>query len=521
MIQRQGSYPLDELVELGEGRLDPALLDRLRAVQQRTEQRLAHSQEHVVVALAGGTGSGKSSLLNALLGSTISTPGVKRPTTNHAVAVTIGAADDQALSLLDWLQVSERHSVAAEGALDELAGAIILDLPDIDSVVTAHWDSAELLIERCDLLIWVLDPLKYAHALAHQQYFANLAHHAEVLLVALNHADRLAQGDRTACLEHLQELLSRHALNQARTLPSSAKTGEGVDLLRHLIAAEARERRAPFERLRADRRSLQELVARALPAPESFRFDASVLPAMQHEAINEADIVEVAAMSYRRLGRLATSSPTQRLVFRWLGGLWRALSGKGGSQEYTGTSPRIVVATNRLRYGLVDAVDGLAGQLPGPASRRLRAQAEESAEPLAQALRESLADLPIEPHRRWWWRSLSVLRGVGELSAVAGMGWLVARSAADWLVLPPVPVPMVIDELGWPPVLVMGGIAASTLLGLAARPGLVVGARRHSSLVGKEIDRRIRSLPEEPLSKLYAEMEMDRRLAVRARQVEG
>jgi energy-coupling factor transporter ATP-binding protein EcfA2 len=82
---------LDKVVELGEGRLDNELLDPARELSRRAGERLRLSGSHTVVALAGATGSGKSSLFNALAGAQVSQPGVRRPTTGVAHAVVWGA----------------------------------------------------------------------------------------------------------------------------------------------------------------------------------------------------------------------------------------------------------------------------------------------------------------------------------------------------------------------------------------------------------------------------------------------
>ena len=42
-----------------------------------------------------------------------------------------------------------------------------------------------------DLMIWVLDPQKYADAAVHRRYLVPLAGHSEVIAVVLNQADRL------------------------------------------------------------------------------------------------------------------------------------------------------------------------------------------------------------------------------------------------------------------------------------------------------------------------------------------
>ena len=58
-----------------------ALLDDAELVLKRAGERLRLSSNHTVIALAGGTGSGKSTLFNALSGATFSPPGCPGPTT--------------------------------------------------------------------------------------------------------------------------------------------------------------------------------------------------------------------------------------------------------------------------------------------------------------------------------------------------------------------------------------------------------------------------------------------------------
>src|SRR5215207_4756355 len=99
---------LDEVVALGRGRLDPPLVDEAARVAGKAGARLRLGAGHTVVALAGATGSGKSSLVNALAGEPVSPAGVRRPTTSATTAVIWGR--DDASELMDWLQVPRRHA---------------------------------------------------------------------------------------------------------------------------------------------------------------------------------------------------------------------------------------------------------------------------------------------------------------------------------------------------------------------------------------------------------------------------
>ena len=187
---------LEQAVEAARGRLDDEVVDEAAAVAERAGARLRLSAEHTVVALAGATGSGKSSTFNALTGLDLAAVGVKRPTTSWTMACTWGA--DGARELLDWLGVPGRHQVSRNSMLDDpasddrdLQGLVLLDLPDHDSTEVAHHVEVDRLVKLTDVLVWVLDPQKYADAAVHDRYLRPLASHKDVMLVVLNHIDEV------------------------------------------------------------------------------------------------------------------------------------------------------------------------------------------------------------------------------------------------------------------------------------------------------------------------------------------
>ncbi len=77
---------LTRYVLITDGILPPERVAAARGIASRAGDRLRLSGAHTVVALAGATGSGKSSLFNALAGMELSTVGVRRPTTAEAFA---------------------------------------------------------------------------------------------------------------------------------------------------------------------------------------------------------------------------------------------------------------------------------------------------------------------------------------------------------------------------------------------------------------------------------------------------
>src|SRR3954451_13611505 len=105
---------LDEALEALDGRADPALLQRAAAVGARAGERLRLSGDHTVVALAGSTGRGQSSLFKALAGAVLSPVGVRRPTTAKAHACVWGA--EGAAPLVQWLRVPRPQNAGEDRA---------------------------------------------------------------------------------------------------------------------------------------------------------------------------------------------------------------------------------------------------------------------------------------------------------------------------------------------------------------------------------------------------------------------
>ena len=259
---------LQELTKIGSGRtgsegFSQELLTEAETLLRRSGERMRMSASHTVVALAGGTGSGKSSLFNALAGANFSPAGVTRPTTKHSHACVWGM--EGAAPLLDWLGVQRRHRYARASALDDgeasLTGMLLLDLPDHDSVVTGSAALVDRLVKLADMLVWVLDPLKYADASVHRRYLVPLAGHAAVTTVVLNQVDTLSADQAADCESDLRRLLDAEGLTETQVLVTSATTGAGLNELRRALAAAVAARRAATDRITADIDALLERFA--------------------------------------------------------------------------------------------------------------------------------------------------------------------------------------------------------------------------------------------------------------------
>ena len=165
-VVRARAEALDAALEAGGDQLDPATVAVARQIIAKVGERSALAGKHTVIALAGATGSGKSSLFNALAGRELARVGATRPTTSSPSAAVWG--DDPAGELLDWLAVPRRYGVSAapseEGlgesvdSVGSLDGLVLLDLPDFDSRVMSHRAEAERVLALCDVFVWVTDP---------------------------------------------------------------------------------------------------------------------------------------------------------------------------------------------------------------------------------------------------------------------------------------------------------------------------------------------------------------------------
>jgi hypothetical protein len=123
----------------------------------------------ILLAVLGGTGTGKSTIVNRILGQTISATSFRRTFTSGAVAVVAKAEDVPD----HWLGVE--HEIAAAlpvrgrvGALmvvptdnDLLRHLTIVDTPDLDGDQPAHHAEADRAFRWADALLVLVTPEKY------------------------------------------------------------------------------------------------------------------------------------------------------------------------------------------------------------------------------------------------------------------------------------------------------------------------------------------------------------------------
>ena len=216
---------LDEMCTLAARDLDEQTLARIRELIDVTSERSEVDPSWCVIGMLGGTGAGKSSLVNALSGGEVVTAGVRRPTTNEACAVLPRGREPQ--ELLGWLGIGRRVE-APQGFPGD---TVVVDLPDIDSVEASHAEITGRLASRVDALVVVVNPQKYADARLHDEWLARLrSSHASVTVV-LTHIDTMSMPERDVIAQDLRRLLSERGVAQAEVFAVSSTTGEGMRTL--------------------------------------------------------------------------------------------------------------------------------------------------------------------------------------------------------------------------------------------------------------------------------------------------
>jgi GTP-binding protein EngB required for normal cell division len=502
---------LGEAADLGEGRLDNEAVERARAVVAQAGERLGLGLESTVVALAGPTGSGKSRLFNALAGEDLAAVGRRRPTTDAGQAAVWG---DSADPLLDWLQIPLRHRLAADG----LDGLVLLDLPDFDSVETAHRLEVDRIVGLADLVAWVVEPQKYADAALHDRYLRPLASHGEAMAVVLNQADLLSPHDVDAWRADVGRLLAEDGLRGAPLLVVSAETGEGLDELRRLLAERVRARDAAVARLAADVDDAAEALADACGDESAAGVrseDRRRLATALEDAAGVPAVLRAVETSHRRRGALATGWPFFRWVRRFRPDPIRRLRLPETPRPEVRTSlPRPTdVQTAQVATAARRLADRAAEGLPEPWPRLVREAATGRDAEVADRLDRAVSGADLHVSRPRWWSAASFIQKVFALAVLAGGIWLLVLAGLGFLhVDEVVPLPEAYG-IPIPTWLLAGGALVGIVLAFLARLVNGGGARRRARAAARSLRARVEEVGQElVVAPVEAELDIERRL---------
>lgn len=514
---------LKDAISYGEGRVPETVLLDAAETLERLSQRRELSTEHTVIGFFGATGSGKSTLFNAIAGQNIALSAPTRPTTSTVQAAIWEAEGSE--ELLDWLGIDKRvypqtQALAAEGEASDGNGAgkhnkaggaaapnavtepapglfnrirravggcgemrtrtgglILLDMPDFDSVTTTNRDLAARMMRYVDVLVWVVDPQKYADAVIHRDFMVPLAASGAQALCVLNQADKLAPAEVPAVLASLTRLLQAEGTEAhllAAPIAVSARTGEGVDVLRDLLAQVAAAKSLSLQRTDAQLHATASQLRTYAGGEGTVLAGAYALDAEQklvkacYSSSQAEQVLQAATASYRR----TAGQHTGWILTRWMSRLkadpLRRLH--LGLQEETKSTSKAEKSAGMLGSDSENAPELVASSLP-PLSAAQKAgmanavrqyskqMAARIDEPWKRSMKEAAlsreAELPELLERdmvridyglgrtRAPWVIFNALQWIALLSALVGVGWLTLISGMAYLQiqLPPAPTP--------------------------------------------------------------------------------
>ncbi|MFN8097197.1 MAG: GTPase [Dermatophilaceae bacterium] len=500
---RAHAAALEDALVSGGAQLPHEEVARARGVLTKVTERGRHTGAHTVVALAGATGSGKSSLFNAVVGGNVATIGARRPTTSTPTAAVWGPAP--AGDLLDWLEVGSRHQVTTEPGTP-LDGLVLLDLPDFDSRESANRLEAERVLEFVDVFVWVTDPQKYADARLHDDYVSAMRHYDAVTLVVLNQADRLTPGQLDQCAGDLRRLLHLDGLTNADVLATSARTGLGVAALRSRLAEAVAGAKAARTRLDADVRTAADTLRRGVGDEEvsvSQEGTAKLVDALGR-ASGVPAVVDAVAHDYRR-GALASGGwPFTRWVARLRPDPLRRLRLDRDTSPSIDTDIRRAVGRSSLPQATPAAraavdlaarrlADAAADGLPRRWAEAVAAAALPPQERLADELDQAIVRTRLRGRQPVWWTVVRLLQWVFALITLVGLAWSLVQlllGTGGLIQLPSIYV----GPVSLPLVLLVGGLLAGWLLALLSRWFAGVGSRRAARAARRRLDEAVKSV---------------------------
>ncbi|MBN1421019.1 MAG: GTPase domain-containing protein [Planctomycetes bacterium] len=379
------------VLEAGPRTIAPAIAANLAGRTREILEKLRLADDRIVVGLVGGTGVGKSTLINALAGAEISRASERRPTTERAVIYRHASFACDA-----GLEPGEREESVHE--IDDLRDVAIVDFPDFDGCEPRHLDLVGRSAGRLDLLVVITDIEKYADGSLYR-FLAALPQARANHLFVLNKTDlleRLGIRAGSALAEVTEDFQTKlrqyarrresevHALSAAEALRArlaknlAPAAWQAFDGRIRALREEKRRRRIRRDNIGEAIRRLAAAIVRAANPPARMKAIASLRGGLGAARTAWARLAtEAAGAPFGDAFRRAFAAETARRASTNWGPLSRALSA--------------AVAGRRSGEGPALGTETLAD-----ASARFRRRFAFQREQLADRVRRALPGVRIE-----------------------------------------------------------------------------------------------------------------------------
>ncbi len=226
--------------------------------------RVLSADAPLLAVVGGSTGAGKSTLVNSIVGSRVTQPGMLRPTTRSPVLVH-HPDDAEWFRRPELLPDLERVDRATNdpGALQLVAseqvpaGLAILDAPDIDSVEEQNRTLAAQLLAAADLWLFVTSAARYADQVP-WDFLRKAAERSASVAIVL---DRTPDEAVEQVASHLARMLASRGLKDSPlfTVTEGSVSDEGLLEIEHVA-----EIRSWLHALAADAEARSQVVRQTL-----------------------------------------------------------------------------------------------------------------------------------------------------------------------------------------------------------------------------------------------------------------
>ena len=486
---RRRAEGIRQTLSLGPDKLSSEVRTDAQNLLDRAEDRLGLGEEFTVVAFAGSTGSGKSSLFNAVAGLDIARVGVRRPTTSRPTACVWGEGGND---ILNWLHVPERSRTWRESALDgddqrKLHGLILLDLPDHDSTAVKHRVESDRLVGLVDVVFWVVDPQKYADFSLHSEYLAKLAENSSNMVVVLNQIDKLSEEERKASTEHLQQLLVEDGLTDTKVHMTSAMTRDGIPQVRSILADTVDSKQAASERLLSDMQAMskrmQNELGEPVVAPDERPGSSRLVETMSDAAGVEA-VAQTVHDDYIRRAYRKTGYPVLAWMQRNAPDPLGSKHGQGRDELIRASVPATSKAqSSQVRLMAHELITESVSSMPRPWQTAAAEAEKASTTELSETLDSAVTAVDIKPQTPGWWSLAKVLQIIFFVATILGLLGVIATAVLAF----------VLPELlpGWAWIVSIGllvvGIIGSVVTSMIAKSSRSKGASEAANAVDRSL----------------------------------